>query len=127
MPEPWKPPSRLDPECLALCEALNSIPSLETHESCCGHGRDSFRIWFRVHRLRNLFVVLRAIERRYCGPPEWRCEGYCGDMEEYAVSFELTSRSVVGEEAYLQSRLIAGNIGEILAWPELLEMFDIRG
>jgi hypothetical protein len=33
---------RMDHECIALCDALNKIPSLETFSSCCGHSKTEF-------------------------------------------------------------------------------------
>ena len=39
-------PADMDPECIALCDTLNLMPGIVTSESCCGHGRDKFRIWF---------------------------------------------------------------------------------
>lgn len=63
MKEPWQPPARLDPECLALCVALNKLPGITTFSSCCGHGREPYRIWFDVARLAALQpVVLLAAD-----------------------------------------------------------------
>ena len=39
---------QLDPEVVALCEALNTLPGIETVSSCCGHGQRPYRIWFIV-------------------------------------------------------------------------------
>ena len=35
----------MDPEVMALCDALNQLPGIETTQSCCGHGKQSFKIW----------------------------------------------------------------------------------
>lgn len=44
----WKPPKDLDTECVALCVAMNSLPGIVTESSCSGHGKQPYRIWFRV-------------------------------------------------------------------------------
>lgn len=41
----------MDKECVELCNALNNIPYVTTFESCCGHGKDVFRIWFKCCQL----------------------------------------------------------------------------
>jgi tRNA(Phe) wybutosine-synthesizing methylase Tyw3 len=41
-----KLPNDIDKECIILCESLNKIKGIRTTESCCGHGRDPFKIWF---------------------------------------------------------------------------------
>ena len=41
----------MDPESVALCDAINSVPGLFTTESCCGHGKHPFKIFFKVRRL----------------------------------------------------------------------------
>jgi hypothetical protein len=46
-PSPYT--GRIDPECLALCDAINEIPGIETRESCCGHGENEFHVWITVH------------------------------------------------------------------------------
>ena len=38
----------IDPECASLCRAINGIAGLTTIESCCGHGKSEFHIWFKV-------------------------------------------------------------------------------
>jgi tRNA(Phe) wybutosine-synthesizing methylase Tyw3 len=38
----------MDPEVLDLCNAMNALPGIKTFESCYGHGRTAFHIWFRV-------------------------------------------------------------------------------
>ncbi len=38
----------MDAEVIAFCDALNAIPGITTTESCCGHGRGPFKVWFRA-------------------------------------------------------------------------------
>jgi hypothetical protein len=58
----WSPPGPpefpLDPECLALCVALNEVPGIETTWSCCGHGTEPFRIRFDADCLEDLADLL---------------------------------------------------------------------
>jgi peptidyl-tRNA hydrolase len=54
----WQPPAGLDPECRLLCVALNRLPGITTWSSCCGHGRDPYRIWFDVTHLAALEPVI---------------------------------------------------------------------
>lgn len=51
-------PNKMDPECVKLCKAINKIPGLQTTESCCGHGKDKFMIWFEVKSLKKLPILL---------------------------------------------------------------------
>jgi hypothetical protein len=41
----------IDKECLNLCLAMNRLPGIFTFESCCGHGKSPFHIWFYVDGL----------------------------------------------------------------------------
>ena len=36
----------MDEECIALCDALNELPGVETFGSCCGHLKRPYMIWF---------------------------------------------------------------------------------
>lgn len=57
----------MDPLCILLCDVLNSVSGIKTTESCCGHGKTPYRIWFKC--LKNdsygLSLITRAIDRRY--------------------------------------------------------------
>ena len=52
----------MDKECVKLCEALNGINGIQTIESCCGHGKDSFLIWFEAKKVEDLPPVLYYFE-----------------------------------------------------------------
>lgn len=68
----WTPPDDLDPECLALCVALNALPGIRTIESCCGHGTDPFRIWLRADSLEDLPAVAWHLDWCHVGFEHWR-------------------------------------------------------
>lgn len=52
---------QMDPECIPLCDALNECPGIETTSSCCGHGKEPFRIWFDVKDLDALRPLLSVL------------------------------------------------------------------
>ncbi len=119
--------TRMDPEVVELCKAINAIQGLETTSSCCGHGDTPFHIWFRVSYVKALYPITRCIDTRYGGAPTlpddpymggwgraWRCmavdtdtavegqPGVCG------VKFLLEGPT--GELGYTQATELAGRI-----------------
>lgn len=97
----------IDKECVAICDAINQIPGLETTESCCGHGEKEFNIWFVVNNPEHFPVLLY-----YCDPCHvgfrWDCI-VTTDCGMSPVTYNLKSRSV-GEIAYREARKIANKI-----------------
>ncbi len=70
----------MDKECIALCDCLNELPHTKTEESCCGHLRQPFRIWFRCSSFTYLAIIARAIDRRYAGTEQiWRLTAETSD------------------------------------------------
>ncbi len=65
-------PDDIDPECRALCEALNRLPGIRTTESCCGHGESPFRIWFMADSLDALPRVAYWFDGCHSGEYDWR-------------------------------------------------------
>ncbi len=67
----WRPPKDLDPEVRALCIAMNRLPGIVTMESCCGHRKTPFHIWFRVtnFQARGLITLARCTCPRYYATP----------------------------------------------------------
>lgn len=70
----WEPPKDIDLECKRLCIALNALPGIETEESCCGHGEEMYRVWFRVtdYTRRGFLLLSRLMSRNYYNFPEWQ-------------------------------------------------------
>jgi len=108
--------SQMDPECVDICRAINSIPSLQTQECCCGHGNDLFRIWFRpINNLDMLPILLY-----YCDPCHvgfrWNCL-VTTDCAMSPVRFRLESE-VMGDQAYKQAEVIARELHDYIqeAW-----------
>lgn len=44
----------IDKEIVTLCMALNDIDGIETVESCCGHEKETCKIWFIVRDIKTL-------------------------------------------------------------------------
>lgn len=67
----WEPAEKqkydgnMDKECIKLCDVLNSIPSIDTFESCCGHLKDRYSIWFFCNDIIAISRLGRCVERNY--------------------------------------------------------------
>ena len=90
----------MDYECIGVCHAMNSMDGIATTESCCGHGKVPFRVYFTVEKIENLLPVLS--EAREIG---WRCYAQT-DSFETDVWFVLESISI-GVKAYGEAEEIA--------------------
>lgn len=122
---------KMDNEVLELCNAMNSLPGIYTIESCCGHGNDAFRIWFKVESKtqEGLFFLVRCTDRRYWEYGNlWKIELSVGDMfyneknpslvpygtfdlpNELPIIFMLHSGIVMGEDAYKQAKSLVENM-----------------
>ena len=76
---------KMDKECIPLCDALNSLPDVETTESCCGHCKDRFNIFFNCEDTYSLSVIAISFDRRYSGTYlEWRIELITNDNGSYS-------------------------------------------
>lgn len=101
-------PKDIDPECRPLCLALNKIEGIKTLESCCGHGRGTFRIFFFAQGMDALYGVTCLID-----DPQWQitvCGGY--GFSGKTAYFMLESLGVEGERAYEASYRLAKDIEE---------------
>lgn len=73
----WAAPSDLDPECVALCAAINEcLPGVETVESCCAHGMYPYRIWVWPESLDALPPLLYWLDHCHTGLPGWSMQVY---------------------------------------------------
>lgn len=72
----WVPPKDLDLECLELCVAMNKLSGVWTTSSCCGHGKNTYCIFFRVKGLRYLPRLLYWMDACHSGVHGWKVEVY---------------------------------------------------
>lgn len=68
----WTAPADMDAECVALCTAMNKVPGIRTIESCCGHGRYPYRVWFIAESLDVLPELIYWFAGCHCGHYGWR-------------------------------------------------------
>ena len=106
---------KMDKACIALCDAINSIPGLRTFESCCGHGKQPMRIWLKAKMVQSLYVLARSVNRMYGGPVNNRTEFkewfvIAQDKDSGMCVIFLLESSTKGRLAYRQANRIARNI-----------------
>ena len=106
---------KMDKEVIALCDALNALPSIETFESCCGHGADPFCIWFKVTDSKEgLFFLTRCVDNRYWEYGYlWKLDLRVGDMfknNHLPIHYLLSSGNIVGDHAYKQAESLVENM-----------------
>lgn len=68
----------MDKECISLCDKLNSLEYVETTESCCGHYRNPYMIFFNCFSFNVLGRLYRCVDKNY-SDGKWRIECCCGD------------------------------------------------
>lgn len=102
----------MDKECIAICDAINAYPGFETFESCSGHGKHPFWIWFTIDSLTNVLlpIFVRGFNRSYNGWfPEWTIQ--LGVNETFDAPYFLIEGPVGDYEGaekiteYLQKQL----------------------
>jgi hypothetical protein len=83
-------PPNMDPTCIPLCDELNALPGLRTFESCEGHGKHPFRIFFTAEKIESLAPLLETLSNGWpwlveagwgngAGRVYFMLEGPCGD------------------------------------------------
>ena len=58
-------PDDMDKECIKLCTVLNGLPGVDTVESCCGHLKEPYNIWFHCDKIDVISRLGRCLERNY--------------------------------------------------------------
>lgn len=106
----------MDKEVIPLMRAMNKINGIRTVESCCGHGKDPFRIYFRFNGNQqdienNLPILLYYIDSCHVGF-DWDCKVRT-DCAMSPPTFYIESRSV-GKQAYKEAKIIAEKIENYL-------------
>jgi len=64
--------SKIDKGCRELVQALNHIPGIRTTDSCSGHGKGSYHIFFQAESLSSLPPLLYYFNSCHCGFGRWR-------------------------------------------------------
>lgn len=113
-----------------LCNAINSLPGLQTQESCCGHGERSFQIFFEVKEAgQGLFFLTRCKDQRYWQFGDiWDIKLSVGDIFDNGILptiFLLTSNSSKGEAAYSQAKDLINNMNYHLNHQTFIEYYGI--
>lgn len=120
---------RIDEEVIGLCRAINALPGLHTVESCCGHGRSQFEIWFQVEECeqRGLFILARSVNRRYFKyGSRWLITVDVSDIPEKPLPIDyLLSCADRGEKAYKQALALVGNINFYLHHEAFLKGYNL--
>ncbi len=76
------PYEEMDSEVVSLCRVLNMLPGIKTVESCCGHLKSPYSIFFHAKNLSSLAVITRSFDKRYCGTEKlWVLEAVTEDQE----------------------------------------------
>jgi len=102
----WKPPEDIDPECVPLCAAMNRVPGIQTIESCCGHGKDPFRVWFVATSLDRLPDLLYWFDGCHSGFYDWKVT-VATDCAKSPVHFKVEGPAGAFSEADSIAALIA--------------------
>ena len=83
-------PFDMDDECIELCNVLNTLPGVTTFESCCGHYKHPYHIWFFCNSIDTLSRLGRSVERNY-SDDRWEIVVDSTDTSPYGV-FWLKSK-----------------------------------
>jgi len=104
----------MDTECVALCDAINQLPDIQTTSSCCGHGRDRYLISVHTTRIAALAPLLYWLDACHTGRRGWHVEARtdCSMCYPYFIVFGPT-----GSQAYDDAEHIAGHIREYCNTP----------
>ena len=120
----------LDLEVRSLCKVMNDLPGVHTSESCCGHGKTPFSIFFHVdeNEHRGLFILSRSIDYRYFKyGHRWNITVYTHDWPETPLPLGFLLESTdVGKDAYTQAKAIADSIVFHRKHKKFLEIFGIQ-
>jgi hypothetical protein len=113
-PSVFKLDDNMDKECIKLCKAMNKMPGIRTFESCCGHGRSPYHIWFLADSFESLPNLVYWFMGCHCGFYGWNVQ-VTTDCAASPVHFMV--EGPIG--AYEEADKIAGLIEEFVRTGEL--------
>lgn len=87
---------KLDKECVDLVKKLNTIKGIKTTNSCCGHLKEPYRIFFQCNDFSSLGLLYRCVNRNY-SDGKWRIECCCSDGNP-THGFLLTTKDTFKNE-----------------------------
>lgn len=96
------PVDDMDKECVELCNLLNRIPGVETSESCCGHLKGRYQVWFYCYNLVSLSMLGRTVERNY-SDGKWEILVDSCDSEPFALFWLRSKTKFRSERAMAKS------------------------
>ena len=106
-------PDDMDQQCISLCNTLNSLPGVETFESCCGHCEYRYCVWFFCDNIDTLSRLGRATDRNY-SDGRWEVVVDSIDTRPYGVFWLRTKEPFSTEEEMEEST--NGLIEDIHHW-----------
>ncbi len=105
-------PPDMDKQCIELYYLLNSLPDTHTFESCCGHEREVYMMFFRCFNIGVLSRLGRAVSRNY-SDGNWEIVIDITDTMPYGC-FWLRTTSVLKKDELDES--LKGLIDNIQYW-----------
>jgi hypothetical protein len=114
----------MDTECIKICNYLNSLPSVKTSNSCCGHGSKTFSVFFECTDWRSLAFLGRCIDQRYFeygNDIEIRLSN--SDINNNFAVFELHTISSMGDVAFEKISSLCKNMVVHLNHTNYMEFF----
>ena len=106
-------PFDMDKECIELCNILNILPGVTTFESCCGHCKHQYYIWFFCNSIDTLSRLGRATERNY-SDGMWEVVVDSTDTSPYGVFWLRSKETFTTPEEMMES--VARLIENIKYW-----------
>lgn len=95
------PPKDIDIACICIYYLLNRLLDVETFESCSGHGKEPFSMWFFCDNIDTLSRLGRAVSPSY-SDGNWEIVVDTTDTRPRGC-FWLRSRNVLKELALTES------------------------
>lgn len=103
---------KMDEECVDLCNAINKCAGITTIESCCGHSKQPYRVWFRAEALEDLPTACYFFDVCHCGFSGWRVIATT-DCSMRPVTFRIEGPSTGStREAKDIAELIEDHLGD---------------
>ncbi len=123
----------MDIGCIEICNAMNSLPGIETTSSCCGHNKCVFNIFFKVNKNENegLFFLLRCISNRYWKyGNRWTVEMEVGDRyfnNELPVCYMLISKDIIdSNEVVAQTNSLIENMNDHINHENFVKEYNLH-